>query len=196
MQHGYHEIASSADERFDYTAIDFETASSFRGSPCSVGLVRVRGGRIVDTRHWLIRPPEGADHFDSWNMSIHGITAEKVAGAPRWRDILPELVEFIGDDVVIAHNASFDAGVVRYACEIDSLDYPGWQFLCTLVMSRKMLTLPSYCLPYVAEYLGLQFTDHHDALADARAVVDIVDHLSARSSANSLAELAASAGVP
>lgn len=48
----------------DYTAIDFETANSYRGSPCSVGLVKVRDRQVVDTRQWLIRPPEAAD---GWN---------------------------------------------------------------------------------------------------------------------------------
>ena len=68
----------------DYTAIDFETANSYRGSPCSVGLVKVRDGRPVTERHLLIRPPEAADWFDAWNISIHGITSEMVAGSPRW----------------------------------------------------------------------------------------------------------------
>lgn len=67
----------------DFTTIDFETANSHRGSPCSVGLVRVRNGQIVESQHWLIRPPEGADWFDGWNIAIHKITAEMVANAPR-----------------------------------------------------------------------------------------------------------------
>lgn len=67
----------------DFTTIDFETANSHRGSPCSVGLVRVRNGQIVESQHWLIRPPEGADWFDGWNIAIHKITAEMVANAPK-----------------------------------------------------------------------------------------------------------------
>ncbi len=66
----------------DYTAIDFETANSYRGSPCSVGLVRVRDGIPVEECHWLIRPPEQVDHFDHFNIALHGITPEMVATAP------------------------------------------------------------------------------------------------------------------
>ncbi|MFJ1457881.1 exonuclease domain-containing protein [Nocardia sp. N2S4-5] len=81
----------------NYTAIDFETANSYRGSPCAVGLVRVREGIPVEQCHWLIRPPERVDYFDSWNTRIHGITKEMVADQPRWKDILPAIINFIGN---------------------------------------------------------------------------------------------------
>ena len=179
----------------DYTAIDFETANSYRGSPCSVGLVRVRDGQRVKERHWLIRPPEGANSFDGWNTSIHGITADMVAEAPRWKDVLPHIVSFIGDDVVVAHNAGFDTGVIRYACAVDSIEWPELNFLCTLVLARRALALPTYRLPYVAESLGFLLEDHHDALADANAVVEIVARLAARQGVTDLSSLAASVGV-
>ena len=180
---------------FDYTAIDFETANSYRGSPCSVGLVRVRDGQVVDERHWLIRPPESADRFDAWNTAIHGITAEMVADAPRWKEILPHIVDFIGDDVVVAHNAGFDTGVIRYACALDGIEWPEMNFLCTLVMARRALALPTYRLPFVAESLGFLLDNHHDALADAKAVVEIVGRLAMKQDVADLAGLAASVGV-
>lgn len=179
----------------DFTAIDFETANSFRGSPCSVGLVKVRDGRVVDTQHWLIRPPEGADWFDAWNTAIHGITAEMVADAPRWRETLPEIVNFIGDDVVVAHNAAFDLGVIRYACEVDGTEWPETQFLCSLVMARRALALPSYRLPFVTAALGFELENHHDALSDARAVVEIIGRLATRQGVADISSLAASVGV-
>lgn len=179
----------------DYTAIDFETANSYRGSPCSVGLVRVRNGVPVAEEHWLMRPPEGADWFAPWNVDIHGITPDMVATAPRWKDVLPAIVDFIGDDVVVAHNAGFDIGVIRYACAVDNIEWPEMRFLCTLVMSRRALALPTYRLPYVAETLGFQLRDHHDALADARAVVDVVSGLAASHGAESLEQLASAVGI-
>lgn len=179
----------------NFTAIDFETANSYRGSPCSVGLVRVREGSAVERRHWLIRPPEGADRFDGWNTAIHGITAEMVADAPRWKHVLPHIVDFIGGDVVVAHNAAFDTGVIRYACAIDNIEWPELRFLCTLVLARRALTLPTYRLPFVAESLGFDLEDHHDALADANAVVEIVARLAARQGVADIQSLADSIGV-
>ena len=65
----------------DFTAIDFETANSSNASACAVGLVRVRGGEVVDKTGWLIRPPAGHDAFFELNTRIHGIRAEVVIGA-------------------------------------------------------------------------------------------------------------------
>ena len=174
----------------DFTAIDFETANSYRGSPCSVGLVKVRGGVIVDERHWLIRPPEAADWFAPFNVSIHGITAEMVESAPRWRQILPSLLDFVGADVLVAHNAGFDIGVMRYACAADGIEWPTVSFLCTLVLGRRAYRLPSYRLPFVAEACGATLIDHHDALADARAVAGVVVGLARAAEASTLEDLA------
>ena len=179
----------------DFVAIDFETANSYRGSPCSVGLVRVRDGVVVAEQRWLMRPPEGADWFDGFNTYIHGITPEMVANEPRWRDLLPEIVTFIGDDVVVAHNAGFDIGVMRYACAVDNIEWPEIRFLCTLVLSRKEFALPSYRLPFVTEACGFEMTDHHEALADARAVVGIINALGTREEVSDLGSLATKLGV-
>lgn len=179
----------------DYVALDFETANAYRGSPCAVGLVRVRNGIPIAERHWLIRPPQGVDHFDAFNTVVHGISARTVANAPRWRDVLPAIVEFIGDDVVVAHNAGFDIGVIRYACAVDNIEWPELRFLCTLVLARKALSLPSYSLPFVVDALGATFIDHHDALSDARAVTDVVSGLAAANNCRDLNELARTIGV-
>jgi len=179
----------------DFTAIDFETANSYRGSPCSVGLVKVRNGIAVDERHWLIRPPEQADWFDRFNISIHGITPAMVAAAPRWHLVLPQIIEFIGGDIVVAHNAGFDTGVIRYACAVDNIEWPALDFLCTLVIARQAFSLPSYRLPFVTEACGITLEGHHDALADARAVVDIVRGMAALGGVTDLHELAALHGV-
>lgn len=176
----------------NYSAIDFETANSFRGSPCAVGLVRVRDGEIVDERRWLIRPPRGADRFDPFNVWVHGITAEMVANAPRWNTVLPAIVEFIGEDIVVAHNAGFDIGVLRYACGVDNIEWPAIRFLCTLVMARRALALPSYRLPFVTEALGHSMGEHHEPLDDARAVTEIVRRLAAQEGAETLEELSRS----
>lgn len=175
----------------DFTAIDFETANSYRGSPCAVGLIRVRDGKVVDERRWLIRPPMQVDHFDAFNVALHGIDASMVRDAPRWDVVLPALVAYIGDDVVVAHNAGFDIGVIRYACAVDNIEWPEMRFLCTLVMARRALRLPSYRLPFVTDACGFEMENHHDPLADARAVVGIIDAFARGGGVANLADLAA-----
>ena len=100
----------------DFTAIDFETANNSAASACSVGLVKVRDGQVVDRIGWFIRPPSGHDHFVDWNTRIHGITADMVLDAPSWVDQLPDLQTYIGGDALVAHNAGFDMQVIKTAC--------------------------------------------------------------------------------
>lgn len=159
---------------YNFTAIDFETANGFRGSPCSLGLVTVRDGRIVDEKLWAMRPPEGFDHFDPRNVQIHGITPQMVAEAPRFGEVFGEIEEAIGDDLVVAHNAAFDLGVIRSALEVSELPGPALRHACTVILSRKSYDLPSYSLPFVAEAAGAPLEHHHDALEDARACANIM----------------------
>src|SRR5689334_23832574 len=76
----------------DFAAIDFETAGPSAASACSVGVVAVEGGRIVERSGWLIRPPAGHDVFSEWNIRIHGITPDRVVGAPGWAEQLEDLM--------------------------------------------------------------------------------------------------------
>ena len=150
---------------------------------------------MVDEQRWLIRPPARVDYFDDFNVGLHGITPEMVQNAPRWAEVLPSLTAYIGDDVVLAHNAGFDVGVIRYACAIDGIPWPGMRFLCSLVLARRALRLPSYRLPFVTDSLGIPFTDHHDPLADTRAVVEVIRGLIQLQGVSDLEGLASSLSV-
>ncbi len=170
----------------DFTAIDFETANGFRGSPCSVGLVRVRDGRAVERAHWLMRPPEGHDHFDPRNVAVHGIRPEDVAHAPRFADVFAEIGGFIGDDVLAAHNAAFDLGVIRSALEVSALPAPAYDYACTVVLSRRTYDLPSHSLPFAARAAGVELERHHDAAEDAAACAGVLVDIARRHGADSV----------
>lgn len=179
----------------NYIALDFETANRYLGSPCSIGLVKVRDGAVVSREHWLMRPPVGHDEFSSFNIGIHGITPEMVVDAPRFTDLLGDLTAYIGDDIVVAHNAVFDMGVIRSACDADGTPWPNVRFLCSLVLARRAISLPSYKLPLVTAACGVTMTNHHHALADAEAVVTIINRLAEQAGADSLEGLASAHGV-
>ena len=179
----------------DFTAIDFETANGFRGSPCAVGLTKVRGGRIVEEASWLMRPPQNHDHFDYHNVRIHGIRADDVAGQPRFGDLFPEIGAFIGDDILAAHNAAFDLGVIRSGLEVSGLPGPAYDYVCTVMLSRRCYSLVSNSLPFAAEEAGVPLVNHHDAAEDARACAGILIDIAGRNQANSIAELYLSLGL-
>jgi DNA polymerase III subunit epsilon len=179
----------------DFTAIDFETANASSASACAVGLVRVRNGRVAETANWLIKPPPGHDRFFELNIGIHGIRAVDVADALGWSDQLGRLLSFVGDDVLVAHNAGFDMAVLRRACEATGDGCPPRRYFCSLQLSRRVYDLESYRLPLVAAEAGYGTFPHHDALADALACAHIVVDSARRSAVSSIDGLAEATGV-
>jgi len=178
----------------NFTAIDFETANSSSASACSVGLVKVRDGVVVDKVGWLIKPPLGHDAFLEWNTRIHGIVAEDVVDARSWAEQLPELVAFADGDHMVAHNAGFDMGVITGACAATFVESPSFNYLCSLQVARKTYHLDSYRLPVAAMAAGFEDFNHHDALADAEACAAIIIHAAKRHEASDLAHLATIVG--
>ncbi|WP_405375476.1 MULTISPECIES: exonuclease domain-containing protein [unclassified Microbacterium] len=179
----------------DFTAIDFETANSSSASACAVGLARVRDGQVVASAGWLIRPPAGHDRFFEINVGIHGIRPEDVADAASWSEQLPRLTAFLGEDVLVAHNAGFDMRVLRSACEATGLTPPPASYLCSVHVARKSYELPSYRLPVVAAAAGHLDFAHHDAAADALACAHIIIDAARRAGADDVVELAMLLGV-
>ena len=156
-----------------WVAIDFETANEYRGSPCAVAMVAVQDGRVVERYHTYIQPPPSADYFSPFCVALHGITPRHVENAPSWPQALKQIVEFVDGRPVVAHNAAFDLGVIRNACDLMDMPWPDLTYACTLVIARRTWQLISYSLPWVAEAAGHLLLDHHDPAADAQAAAAI-----------------------
>src|SRR3989344_974971 len=101
----------------DFVAIDFETATTDRNSPCEIGLTFVKNNRVVDTKSWLIKP-QCYPKFDKFNISIHGIKPQDVADKPEFNHLWEnKLKPLLKNQFVIAHYASFDFSVLRKTLE-------------------------------------------------------------------------------
>ncbi len=179
----------------NFTAVDFETANRHRSSACAIGVVKVEDGRIVDRFETLIRPPDTHYRFERMNISVHGIHPEDVKGAPTWGDIFGRVMDLIGDGFMVAHNASFDSSVFRYACDEYGIAWPNFHSACTLQISRKVLDLQSYRLPDVVAALGVDGFQHHRALADAEAAARVMVALARQLRAESVEEVLSTANV-
>ena len=149
----------------DFAAIDFETANMEPSSVCSMGLVVVRGGEVVDRFYSLIRPEP--EYYCYWNTRVHGLTREDTAEAP----VFP----LIGGLPLVAHNSSFDERCLRAVFRTYCMDYPDYTFHCTCIASRRVFgrELPNHQLQTVAARCGYDLTRHHHALADAEACAAI-----------------------
>ena len=177
------------DVPMNFTAIDFETANRSPASPCSVGMVKVREGEIIDSLSMLFKPPFPNNFFNQANIAVHGITPEMVIDSPEWEEAIIELMLFAESDTLIAHNAGFDIGVLRASAEAINFDLPNYSYGCSLRMSRKTYNLDSYRLNSVAYAIGHEEFNHHDALADSDACARIVLHMADRHEVEDLSEL-------
>ena len=155
----------------NFTAIDFETANEQRASACAVGVVRVRGGRIVESFETLLRPREV--RVDWGNFRVHGIAAERLHDAPTLADVWPQLLPYLHQQPVVAHNSAFDVSVLEYSCRDFGVPIPAFHALCSVKLARVAWPhLERHKLDHIAAHFGIPL-NHHDALSDARACAEI-----------------------
>ena len=179
----------------DFTAIDFETANGSPASPCAVGLIRVRDSKPVATLELLFRPPVPHDWFSEGNIRVHGITPAMVQDAPAYSEVINPMLEFIDQDLLVAHNASFDMGVLADSAKAINQELPKLHYGCSLKIARKTYNLESYRLNAVAYAIGHEEFEHHNALADSDACARIVIHAAQRHGVQDLPELLAATKV-
>ena len=173
----------------DFTAIDFETANGSPASPCAVGLIRVRDAKPVEALELLFRPPVPHDWFSEGNIRVHGITPAMIQDAPAYSEVIGKILEFIDQDLLVAHNASFDMGVLVASAKAINQELPKLRYSCSLKISRKTYNLESYRLNAVAYAIGHEEFEHHNALADSDACARIVIHAASRHGVQDLPEL-------
>ncbi len=160
-----------------FAAIDFETANRERSSVCSVGIIIVDNGEIVDSYYSLIRPEP--NFYDYFCTEIHGLTSDDTNTAPTFDIVWGEVEQVIEGLPLVAHNMVFDHSCIVAAHKLYKMDLPDYDIHCTCQTARKMLpNLPNHKLPTVAEHLEVSLDNHHNALADAEACAEIAIKLS------------------
>jgi DNA polymerase-3 subunit epsilon len=150
-----------------FTAIDFETATAYH--PCSVGIVTVEEGIIVDEFVTLIQPPN--NFYNPFNIQVHGIYPRDTANAKTFVEVFPEIEKRLKNRVVVAHNESFDRNVLSKTMALHSLNYEdlniGSRWECTVKIYKAKGFKPAK-LSDCCRIMNIAL-DHHEALSDARA---------------------------
>ena len=160
----------------DFAAIDFETTNYDRSSVCSVGVVIVRDGEIVDKFYSLIQPEP--NYYNYWCTQVHGLCRADTDDAPVFPDVWAQIEPLIEGLPLVAHNRPFDEGCLRAVFRTYQMDYPEYEFLDTLAAScRLQPDLENHQLQTVAAACGFQMENHHHALADAEACAWIAREL-------------------
>ncbi|MCQ2159888.1 MAG: 3'-5' exonuclease [Bacteroidales bacterium] len=157
----------------DFAAIDFETANECASSVCSVGIVIVRDGEIVDRYYSLINPEPC--YYKWFCVQVHGLTEADTMDAPVFSQVWEEIAPLVEGLPLVAHNARFDESCLKAAFRVYQMDYPDYVFYDTLAASRRHFgrCLPNHQLHTVAAACGYDLTNHHHALADAEACAAI-----------------------
>jgi DNA polymerase-3 subunit epsilon len=151
----------------NFSAIDFETAVGH--NICSVGIVVVENGSIIEEYHQLIQPPY--NDYNYYNIRVHGITPDDTWDAPLFSQVFPEIGKRLNGRIVVAHNEGFDRGVLQksmkdyniHSSELDTA--PKWE--CTVKIFRKM-GFKKNNLKACCDRHNIKLK-HHDALSDAKA---------------------------
>jgi len=132
-----------------------------------IGAQRIQGRTVLREYTAMIKPTRSLPADVVKFHADHGLTEEllQTEGRPV-EDVIPELVDFIGDAIIVAHNAPFDLGFINE--HLKRLNQPplGNRVIDTLEIARKYLILPSYRLEKVAAFFKIPTPDSHRALAD------------------------------
>ncbi len=161
-------VHGNADMDFDreYVAFDLETTglSSKKDRIIEIGAVRMQGGKEIDRFQTFVDPE---CRLDPRIVELTGITDAMLVGAPKLQQVLPEFLEFVGDSVLVAHNADFDTGFIRAACQRLGYEYK-YTSADTLILAQNLMPqLSKFKLDVVANALSLPEFNHHRAADDA-----------------------------
>jgi len=157
----------------DYVVLDFETTGLRAGADqiIQVGAVKYINHERVETMNQLVNPNRP---ISARITSLTGITNHAVRNKPTINTVIYELIEFIDDLPIVAHNAAFDMGFL-YALD-QTVKIPSYTVIDTLKLARKAINhTPNYKLTTLAQYLKLEH-HAHDALGDCLVTAKIYQY--------------------
>lgn len=156
----------------DFIAVDVETANPNFASICQIGVVSFCDGQVADCWQTLIDPE---DYFDFMNILVHGITEEKVRGAPTFPEIDGRLKRLLAQRIVVTHTA-FDRVSLNRVAERYQLPAIECNWLDSARVARRAwekFRYDGYGLLNLAQEFGIKF-EHHNAAEDARAAGEVL----------------------
>jgi len=153
---------------FDLIALDLETTGFEKDDKIiEIAMHKVRGGTIVDSFQSFLKIDKPIPAFIT---RLTGITEEMLENAPRWSNIRDDVLNFIGNYPLLAHNAPFDQGfLVRYEKELSTHHWLDSLFWTRLVFP----TFPSHKLGDLTDHFKIEVSSRHRASQDAFACIEV-----------------------
>ncbi|MDQ3748218.1 MAG: exonuclease domain-containing protein [Acidobacteriota bacterium] len=158
----------------EFVVFDLETTGA-KAPPCRVteiGAYRVKNGKITEEFQTLVNPETPIPPFIS---QLTGISNEMVRAAPKFHEVVNDFLDFIGDSVLVAHNAHFDMRFLNHEINRVYADYRvANPSLCTVRLSRRLVpNVENHRLNTLADYYSVALVNHHRASDDAHATAHI-----------------------
>ena len=156
----------------DYCVIDVETTglSIYFDEIIEIALIKVRNDKIVEEYSQLIKP---INRIDTFITELTGISNEMVENMPVIEEVSGEVLSFIGNDIILGHNTSFDLNFLKAGCkkEIDN------KYMDTLQFARKLYPeLKHHRLKDLSDYLKIS-KNKHRAMADCITTKELYDQI-------------------
>ena len=157
-----------------FIVFDLETTgfSPIKDKIIEIGAVKVEKGEITERFSTFVNPQIPIPFKIT---QLTSITDTMVLDAPPIEEVLPRFLEFVGDGVLVAHNASFDVSFIEQNCRYQDIQ-PDFTSVDTVAMARVLLpTLSRFKLNIVAKALNISLENHHRAVDDAGATAEIFE---------------------
>jgi DNA polymerase-3 subunit epsilon len=156
--------------------LDFETTGLYydQGDRVTeIAALRIRGDRIVERFESLVNCDM---RIPAYIAKFTGISQSMVDTAPAAAGVFRKLLQFIGSDPVIAHNAGFDQAFLDSECRRWGLTHQVPDFICSLQIARRLLPeMKSHALGCLASRLGIPFAPGaHRAAVDATVTANVL----------------------
>ena len=157
-----------------YCVLDLETTGfSFRTEKITeVGIMKVKNGEVIDEFSCFVNPEKP---IPQRVVEVTNITDDMVKDAETIDKVMPKVLEFVGDSVLVAHNADFDIGFLKYNANQLGLSLDN-TYLDTLRLAKDLFPdFKKYKLGKIAEYLGIKVEVAHRALDDVDTTVKVLN---------------------
>ena len=160
----------------EYCVLDLETTGlSFRTEKITeVGIIKIKNGEVIDEFECFVNPEKP---IPPEVVEVTHITDDMVKDAETIDKIIPKIIDFIGDSVLVAHNADFDMGFLRY-----NFEQYGYKFDSTYIDTLRLAKVifpdfKKYKLGIIAEKLGIEVIVAHRALDDVKTLVAVFNEM-------------------
>lgn len=154
-----------------YVVFDVETPNHLNNRMSAIGISVIEDGRITEEYYTLVNPEQPFDYF---NVQLTGISEQSVKDAPNFPMVWDRIEPIMSSGMLVAHNAVFDLGVLKYCLEAYGIDWkPYVRYMCTVQMGRRLLPGISHKLNVLCDHYGISL-NHHQADSDSRACAEIL----------------------